>query len=367
MAVESPFAERERATGAVVVERFGVQVPEHFGDSAQEYKAVRNAVGLIDKSFRGMIKLTGADRLRWLNGQITNDVKELKPGEGKLAAVLTVKGHILADLAAYALPGSIWLDVTKDRAQVVRDTLDRYIVADDVVAENASDRYAQLMIVGPQARQLMVEAAGPSIADMEAWQHVEARLGPIQVRVISSRWLAMPGYDVIMPIDVAGEVWQALMNLGMSRGLRPVGFAALNHLRVEAGWPWYGVDFDDGNLLMESLTPNHVSFTKGCYIGQEVVIRVEHQGHVNKKLSGLLVSGEVVPSPGADILSGERKVGAVTSAIQSPALNRVIALGYVRREFWEPGTKLRIIAEGQSLDAEVASIPFILAEGSHPE
>lgn len=342
-----------------MVERSGMLLPEHFGDSVQEYETVRRAVGLIDMSFRGMIELTGADRLRWLNGQITNDVKDIQAGEGKLAAVLTVKGHILADLAVYALPDSVWIDVTRDRAQAVRDASDRYIVADDVVAENASNRYARLMVVGPQAQDLMVEAVGPGLAGLAAWHHAEVRLGPVRVRVISSRWLAMPGYDVIMPVDLAGEVWQALVNLGMSHGLCPVGFSALNQLRVEAGWPWYGVDFNDGNLLMESLTPNHVSFTKGCYIGQEVVIRVEHQGHVNKKLSGLLVSGEAVPSAGAEILSGERKVGAVTSAIRSPALNRVIALGYVRREFWEPGTKLRIVSGGLSLDAEVASLPFV--------
>jgi folate-binding protein YgfZ len=135
--------------------------------------------------------------------------------------------------------------------------------------------------------------------------------------------------------------------------------AALDLLRVEAGWPWYGVDFDDSNLLMEALTPDHVSFTKGCYLGQEVVIRVEHQGHLNKKLTGLLVAGAIVPSAKADILSGERKVGTLTGAVFSPALQRVIALGYVRREAWDPGTKLRIISGEQSLDAEVTEVPFV--------
>jgi len=149
------------------------------------------------------------------------------------------------------------------------------------------------------------------------------------------------------------------MDLSRPCGLRPVGMTALNVLRVEAGWPWYGMDFDDGNLLMESLSPSHVSFTKGCYLGQEVVIRVEHQGHLNKKLSGLLVSGEIVPSAGAGILSGERTVGTVTSGIFSPALKRVIALGYVRREFWDPGTKLRILWDERSAEAEVASLPFV--------
>jgi len=362
MRIASPFTEQEKAAGAVLAERFGVLLPEHFGDAGREYEAARKAVGMVDLSFRGQIELTGADRIRWLNGQITNDVKDLKPGEGKLAAALNVKGHILADLAVYALEASIWLDLNRDRAQIARDTFDRYIVADDVVAANASDRYAHLMVVGPRARQLIAETAGAGVAGLSPWHHAEVPLGPVQARVIASRWLGMPGYDVIVPMDAAGKAWETLASLGSSRGLRPVGFAALDALRIEAGWPWYGVDFNDGNLLMESLTPDHVSFTKGCYIGQEVVIRVEHQGHVNKRLCGLLVAGEAPPPAGAGILSGERTVGTVTSATLSPALDRVIALGYVRRDSWEPGTKLRIASGGESLDAEVAALPFITPE-----
>jgi folate-binding protein YgfZ len=357
MTIQSAFADREKAAGAAFAECFGVEVPEHFGDPTQEYWAIRNGLGLVDMSFRGKIVLTGSDRLRWLNGQITNDVKQLQAGEGKLAAVLNVKGHILADLAVYGLADCIWIDLKRDRAQVVRDVFDRYIIADDVIAENASDRNAQLMLVGVQARRFMGEVVGIAVADLPAWHHAEARLEGVQVSVIATRWLGMPGFDVVVPVDDAGRVWDALMSA--ERGVRPVGMAALNVLRIEAGWAWYGVDLTEANLLMESLTPNYVSFTKGCYIGQEVVIRIEHQGHVNKRLSGLLVSGGSVPKSGADILSNDRKVGNVTSATFSPGLNRVIALGYVRRECWETGTNLRIACGEQSLDAEVTALPFL--------
>ena len=359
MTIQSPFAEQEKAAGAVFIERFGVGLPEHFGDSAREYEAARSAVGLVDMSFRSMIELTGKDRLRWLNGQITNEVKDLKAGEGKLAAVLTVKGHILADLAVYGLSNSVWIDVHRDRAQSVRDAFDRYIVADDVVAENASDRFAHLMIVGPGAERLITQTAGEAIGNLPAWHHAEARLGDSQVRIMATRWLAMPGWDVIVPADAADKAWEMLVRLGLPRGLRPVGMAALNLLRVEAGWPWCGVDFDESNLLMEVLTPSHVSFTKGCYLGQEVVIRVEHQGHLNKKLTRLSVAGAIVPSPRADILSGERRVGTVTSAVFSPIQKRVVAFGYVRRECWDPGTRLRIASGEHWLDAEVAEMPFV--------
>src|SRR3972149_1666653 len=148
MTVQSPFAEQEKAAGAIFAERFGVELPEHFGDPGKEYDAVREAVGLVDGSFRGLIEVTGGDRLRWLNGQITNDVKDLKAGEGKLAAVLDVKGHILADAAVYGLPDSLWIDVQRDRAQPGRDTFARHIIADDVAVENAGGRHAHLTLGG---------------------------------------------------------------------------------------------------------------------------------------------------------------------------------------------------------------------------
>lgn len=355
MAVESSFAEQEEAAGAAFGERFGVKLPEHFGDSAAEYETVRKAVGLVDLSFRGLIELTGGDRLRWLNGQISNDVKDLRAGEGKLAAVLNIKGHILADLAVYGLPESVWLDLPRQRAQIVRDALDRYIVADDVAAGDASHRYAHLLIAGPKAPRLMSEAAGSAVAALPAWHHAEARLHDIPARIIATGWLARPGYDVVVPAGAAAEAWEALVKLGA----RPAGMAALELLRVEAGWPWYGVDFDESHLLMEALTRHHVSLTKGCYLGQEVVVRIEHQGHLNKKLMGLLLSGEAAPPAGADILSGDRKVGTVTSAVFSPALKRPIALGYVRRECWDPGTRLRVLWNEHRCEAEVTPLPFV--------
>jgi folate-binding protein YgfZ len=266
---------------------------------------------------------------------------------------------LFRSLAVYGLADSVWIDLNRDRAQIVRNTFDRYIVADDVVAENAGGRYAHLMVVGREAQRFMAGVAGSAVGDLPVWHHAEAWLGDLQVRIIATRWLGWPGYDVIVLSDAAGKAWEVLMDLGRPCGLRPIGMTALNVLRVEAGWPWHGVDFDDSNLLMESLTPDHVSFTKGCYLGQEVVIRVQHQGHLNKKLSGLLVAGEAVPSAGAGILSGGRKVGTVTSATFSPALKRVIGLGYVRRECWDPGTKLRILWDERSAGAEVTSLPLV--------
>jgi folate-binding protein YgfZ len=359
MAGSSPFKAQLQTAGAVFTERWGVELAEHFGDPRGEYAAVRHAVGLVDFSFRGLLEVTGGDRVRWLNGQITNDAKQLGPGGGMLAAVLTAKGHLLSDLAVYGLPDAFWVDLNRDRLAPVATSFDRYIIADDVAVSNRSDRIAHLMLAGPAARDLVAGVAGAELAGLSPWQHREARIGGVPVRLMATRWLALPGYDVFVPAAQAGDVWAMLGQSGDRLGLRPVGLAALERLRVEAGWPWYGRDFDDSTLLMEALTQEHVSFTKGCYIGQEVVIRIQHQGHINKRLCGLFVEGGSVPPAGSTLHLGERKVGTLTSAAVSPALQRVIALGYVRHEGWEPGTKLRLVSGDTSAEAEVAQLPFI--------
>jgi folate-binding protein YgfZ len=359
MTVPSPFATEEHEAGAVFAERVGVGVPTHFGDPLGEYRAVRSGAGLVDFSFRGLLQLTGGERLRWLNGQITNEVKALPSGAGCLAAALTVKGHLLAELAVYGLTDAVWIDLHRDRLEAVQHAFDRHIIADDVQVADLSARYTHLMVAGPAATRALTAALGQEIGDLAPWHHREVRLGEVPVRVSASRWLRLPGFDVLIPADAAGAAWGQILRDGSAAGLRPVGTAALEWLRVEAAWPWFGVDYDDNSLLMESLTADHVSFTKGCYVGQEVVIRAEHQGHLNKRLCGLRVAGETVPEPGTPIVLGDRTVGHVTSAGRSPALGRTIVLGHLRRECWQPGTALRIGAGPDALPAETAALPFL--------
>jgi glycine cleavage system aminomethyltransferase T len=235
----SPFAKEEREAGARFVERFGVEVPERYEDPGVEYQAVRMGAGLVDMSFRGMLELRGSERLRWLNGRITNDVKALKSGEGMLAAVLTAKGHLVSDLAVYGLDDAVWIDLNRDRVEAVRNAFERYIIADDVQVADVSDRFARLMIVGPQATRVLAGAIGEAIPDVPPWHHVEARLGDLSLRIISSRWLALPGLDVLVPVEAAGQAWEALLHAGR-RGLRPVGMAAGNGCGG-SGLPWFGM------------------------------------------------------------------------------------------------------------------------------
>ena len=359
MAAVSPFAREEREAGAVFGERYGVSLPERYGDPILEYQAVRSGAGLVDFSFRGMLQLTGGERLRWLNGQITNDVTALKRGEGCLAAALTAKGHLLAELAVYGLEDAVWIDLDRHRLEAVQSAFDRHIIADDVQVTDMSARFAHLMVAGPAATHALTAALGQEMADLAPWHHREGRLGEVPVRVGASRWLQSSGLRRTDSDGGGGEAWRHILRHGSAAGLRPVGTTALEWLRVEAGWPWFGVDYDENSLLMESLTPNHVSLAKGCYVGQEVVIRVEHQGHLNKRLCGLRVTGETVPAPGTPIILGDRTVGRVTSAVRSPALGSTIALGHLRRECWQPGTALCVGAGPDALPAETAALPFL--------
>ncbi|MFB3819193.1 MAG: folate-binding protein YgfZ [Candidatus Methylomirabilales bacterium] len=356
---ESPFAGRQRAAGGVAEVHFGVMLPEHFGDARAEYEAVRRAAGLIDLSFRGLLALGGSERLRWLNAQVTNEVASLRPGDGRLAAVLEVKGHVLADVAVFGREDSVWLDLPRNRGLPVQQALDRRIVADDVTIQNLTPQVARLLVAGPAAAGIVAELGAREVAGLAAWQHRPARLAEAEATIAAAPWLRQPGLAVTVPLEAAEGVWDALLEAGRPRGLRPVGMRALQWRRVEAGWPWYGLDLDETNLLMESLTPDYVSFTKGCYVGQEVVIRIEHQGHVNRKLTGLTLHEAVVPAAGAEVRAGGRAVGRVTSAVLSPALGRAIALAYVRREHLAPGTRLVVAAEPRAIEAEVTPLPFV--------
>jgi folate-binding protein YgfZ len=356
MSVTSPFAGAETAAGAVFGERLGVRMPERYGDPEGEYRAARQSVGLLDCSHRGLLALTGSERLRWLNGQITGDVKALRPGEGLLAAALNAKGRILADLAVFGLDEAVWVDLPRQRAAAVRETFEAHIIADDVAVEEAGDRLAHLALIGPQAGPFLAALLG-ALPALRPWHHTAIRIEGVAATLITGGRPALPGWELFVPAEAADSLWSALRG----RGAAPIGSAALETLRLESGWPWYGVDFGEEHLLFEALGPEHVSFTKGCYLGQEVVVRIEHQGHLNKRLCGLTLDGTAVPPAGAPLYAGERQMGTLTSAVWSPALQRPIALGYVRRETWDPGTRLEVAWDGARHPATVTALPFVEA------
>lgn len=350
--------EIHRVLGASFAEYRDWELPERFGDPLAEYQAAQGRVGISDLSFRGKLLLVGPDRVRFLQGMVTNDVKKLKEGEGCYAALLTPHGKILADLAIYTLPEAFLMDVDAVRREILRDTLSKYLITDDALVQDVTEAYGLLWLQGPKAPALLAETLGEPLP-REEYHHVERSLDGISVRLIRKTWnTGEEGYALAIPWDRVTKLWEVLWNRGQAFGLRPVGMTALEILRVEAGVPHYGIDMDENTLALEALPEKAISYTKGCYIGQESVARITYRGHVNKKLVGLKLEGEVVPRPGEKLFAGDKEIGRITSAVFSPSLSCPIALGYVRREHADPGARFTVVAGDASVEAEVVPLPF---------
>lgn len=345
------------AQGAVLINDRGIELPERFTDPLREYQAVREKAGLIDLSFRSQVRMTGEDRVPFLQGMVSNDVKALRLGEGCMATLLTEQGRIVADLRVYALDTCFLLDVDARVKEKMIEALSRFIVADDVEMEDLSETQATLALQGPLSSQVL-EAVGIAVSLTQAFQHCEAALADAHVHIIHASDTGEDGYEILVSNAQAEFVWQALLQAGAPLELCPVGLAALNTLRIEAGIPWYGLDMDEGRIVLEVGLEQAISFNKGCYLGQEVVERATARGHVNRKLSGLLVQGDVLPAHGDKLFHDAQEVGWVTSSAVSPRLGRPIALGYIRREHLMPGTQLWIDRQGTTVIAEVTTLPF---------
>jgi len=355
--METLLAAWHIAHGALLTEDRGIALPERFADLAEEYRAVREKAGLIDLAFRSQIRMTGEDRVSFLQGMISNDVKLLKPGNGCLATLLTEQGRIVADLRVYALESCFLLDVDVRIKDKVVETLSRFIIADDVEMEDLSESQATLALQGPLASSVLA-AAADSVSLAKEFQHCEATICNITTHLIRVSDTGEEGYEIIAPRPQLETVWQALLGAGKAIGVQPVGLTALNTLRIEAGIPWYGIDMDENRIVLEVGLEQAISFKKGCYLGQEVVERATARGHVNRKLSGFIVQQGDAPLPGDKFLSDGKEVGWITSVAHSPRFSKPIGLGYIRREHTAQGTQLRIDRQGTPVIAEVTTLPF---------
>jgi folate-binding protein YgfZ len=343
-----------RAHGAAMEEVSGWLAPAHYGQPAVEYRAVREAVGVMDRSMLGKVTVTGRDRQAFLQGMLSNDVNGLEAGQGTAAAFLDAHGKVRALLCVYALADRLLLELPPGLTEKTLQALDRYLISEKAVFEASDEAYAILAVQGPDAPDLVSALAGRRLA-LDPYQHAEAAIAGVPVRVIHRREAGVPGFHCWTMAFQGAALWQALVDAGA----RPVGWQTLDVLRVEAGVAWYGHDVDEAVILPETRLEHLVSYKKGCYIGQEVVARVRYRGHVNRALSGLVLEGDRVPASGAEVVADGKEVGRITSAVRSVALGRPIALGYVRREHFEPGTPVGVRDGDVLIPARVAALPFV--------
>ena len=319
-----------------------------------QHRAVMTGAGLIDRSSLGKAVVTGRDRAAFLQGMLSNDVKALQPGEGCPAAFLDAHGKVVSLLAAYALDDRILLELPAGTTEKFLQAIDTFLISEKAYFEHADEAYAILSLQGPGAEKMLSALSGAAFAPAP-YSHLETSIAGGAVRVARRSDSVMPGFHCWTAPGHAETLWKALREAGAV----VVSAQTLEVLRIEAGIPAYGRDVDETAILPETRLETLVSYTKGCYIGQETVARVKYRGHVNRALSGVVLDGDLVPSPGDAITAGDKEVGRVTSAVRSLALGRPIALGYVRREHFEPGSAVTVQVGGTAVPARVAELPFV--------
>lgn len=292
------------------------------------YEALRHGAAWIDLSARGLIHAGGRDRVRFLHNLTSNHIKQLAPGRGCYAFLLNPQGRIQADVNIFCLADRFLLDTEPETRERVPEHLRRYIIADQVTLEEAP--LAALGLEGPEAAAVLAALGAPAPeADYAhiAWEDVQ---------VARASATGLPGFRLFVPSARVAEVRARLE----SAGARAASPEAWRTVRIEEGRPRYGEDITDANLPQETRQLHGVHFSKGCYIGQEIVERIRARGRVNRLLVKLEIAGEAPPAPGARLTAGGQEAGQVTSAAFSPDRGRVAALGYARVEHGEPGARL---------------------------
>ena len=333
----------------------GIPLPRDYGDATAEYLAVRQAVGLIDRSDAGMIEVTGRDRAAFLHAMLSNDIKGLAVGQGCAAALLDVHGKVQVLLVVWALENALLVLTPPGQAEATIEALDKYLFSEKAYLRDATGELSLLMLAGPDADSLAQRLTGGATWPETAWSHVKATLGDIEVRLVRGGGETGENEVWIVTATAAREgLWPRLAEAGA----RPVGHLAWDALRIEAGLPLYGQDVDANVLLPEIPLDRLVSHTKGCYLGQEVVVRVRDRGHVNRHLRGLALEGDTVPEAGAVVEASGTDVGRVTSAAWSFGLKRPVALAFVRRQHAEPGTAVVVRSGERTIPAAVTALPF---------
>lgn len=348
--LSTPLAELHRAAGARMGVWFGCVLPSDFGDWRAEYEFAKTTVALIDKNYRCYLGFTGADRVRYLNAILTNNIKDLKTGEGVVSLLLNPQGRIQAEIETYAEADKlVCVSFAMIRDKLI-EALDRYIIMDDVTLADESARYATLALEGPAAATTVKEIAGVDLDSLPQLGWKDASVGAIPCRVVRRCSGGKPGAEFVCPQVDAAPLWEQLKNTASAAGGGPMGYIALNALRLEAGIPWFGYDFGEKQIPHEAgLENSHISYTKGCYTGQEIVERVRSRGQVNRVRALLKLDATELPQPDTPILFEGKEVGHTTRAAYSPAFASNIAMGYLRREQSPPGTSLQVAGNSASV------------------
>lgn len=293
----------------------------------------------------GIFRIEGNDALKWLHKIVTADVEKLKIGQGARSALLDAKGHFVADFLVLRDADALGIIVEPAAHETLFNTLRRYIIREKVTIADVTDRWMCLSVVGVQAATV-VERILETRAPTQLYEWVWGHAGITAARIVRSARARVPGYDILIPVSGVPDLRAAIKDVPR------IPDEMMETLRIEAGLPRWGVDFDESTLALEIPDVMQIRVDQGCYVGQEVVARIVHRGHVNRHLRGLRMENDALPPAGEAIQFDGIDVGAVTSATRSPMLGN-IALGYVRRHV-EPGAQVQLFRT----PARVVELPF---------
>jgi folate-binding protein YgfZ len=321
----------------------GAGTAARFADPQVEFAASLGGCGAYDLGFRARVSLTGGDRVRWLNGMVTNNIRDLASGHGVYAFLLNPQGRILGDMVVYNLGERLVVETDHSQVEKILATFDHYIIMDDVEVADITAEQTALGLAGPKSR-VVLSAAGIALPDMQPLQMITPQCncdcGCVACTVVRGEDAERESYEIwLAPKDVH-KTWQALL----AAGATPTGSEALEMRRIVAGVPLYGVDIRERDLPQETEQMRALNFNKGCYVGQEIVERIRSRGNVHRKFAGFLLEGTGVIAAAAKITSDEKEVGEVTSVatVPTPSGDRTVALGYIRREVGVPGREVAI-------------------------
>ncbi len=369
----TPLHDILAARGAVFGERFpGFPLPRHFGDPMAEHRRARATASVFDISPRGKIEVRGPDRVKFMQGMISNDLKALAPGQGFHACALTPKSKIIAHFRLHVLDDRLLLDTTRPAGAALLEHLRRFRIMAKCEFDDATDRLAEVAIEGPRSPDVVAAALGGPPPDLP--RHGIARV-PLASGVGGGEGLLVryavsgeDGYRLYVEPARAAAVATALLDAAAALGGGPAGLEAMETLRVENGQPQFGRDFDENTMPQEAGLDDALSLNKGCFMGYEPVARIHFRGHVNRKIAGLALElpetpDAPLPPPGTPLLDDQEKdAGHITSTVRAPSLDlKPIALAMVRREKLEPGTRLKLGKEpapGALGAGVVTALPF---------
>lgn len=342
-AIPTPLIEFHRENGAKIATWFGCALPDDFGDWLKEYAFVRETVALLDKNYRAYLNFTGPDRVRYLNAILTNNIKGLADHQGVVSLFLNPQGQIQAEIQSYALADVIFcvsFAMIRDR---LIEGLDKFIIMDDVSLTDVTERFGTLALEGPRATAVVKNLLGVDVGDLREMEMRDCTLGTYACSISKRTVGGVASIEFLAKRAQLQPLWNLLLDAARDVGGGAAGYKSLNVVRLEQGVPWFSYDFGEKQIPHEAgLQTSHISYTKGCYTGQEIVERVRSRGHVNRTRVSLKFELKEQPERGTPLLFDGTQVGYVTRAGFSPAAHAYIGMGYVRREKAVPESVLEL-------------------------